>query len=163
MNQSTAGLSPAVRIPWAERIVAATAAGVSRRAFLSNLGRVAFVAGLGTALAGSGLMQLATATGTCSSPCGPSPLCPSGRCGGSCGCKNDVDSFYRWYESSTCKTGCGAHYWDEPYCGSSCGFGGNAYWRCHDCCATGGGGGFCSNCAANPRYACICRVQLYSC
>ena len=138
------------------KITSSTANAVSRRAFLRGLGSAAFTAAMSGMFLFTRFTYTAGAHGTCSSPCGPSPICSSSYCT-SHSCKPS-GGINQKYESGQCLSG--SNYWTENYC-SGCGssWGGQIVF-CGDCCGLTGGGS-CSNCVVT-RYRCICR-KGYQC
>jgi len=134
---------------FADSLALNAARGLTRRRVLRNAGSTAIGAALSTAYLGSGPEGTAFAMGTPTSPCGPSPLCPSGVCNGSGGCS----CYGRVYATYTCNPGGGSGCWTEDYRSR-----GGHLWKCCDCCCLSGGGNSCSGCFNHN--ACICRVQL---
>ena len=137
-----------------DRVAAAAAAQVTRRRFLRNTGAAALGLTLGAGLAGSRSAREAFASGTASSPCGPSPIassgyCPGGRCGPPSACTG------RRYDTYTCSGSSGC--WTEDYRSS-----GRGYWRCCDICANNGSGPRCSGsaCGSFGNRAAICRSRI---
>jgi hypothetical protein len=131
-----------------DRVVTRAARGMNRRRFFRNAGAGALGLTLGSRLVMRGA-EPAIAHGSPSHPCGPSPLCPSGRCFDG-NCSNAAGRYYATY---TCHPNALGGCWREDYRGT-----GQGYWQCCDCCALDGSGSACSGCS--PRRACICRKRL---
>jgi hypothetical protein len=143
-----------------DTFTASTARRVTRRRFL----RKAAEAGAGVAFTGALLTNWkvadALATGSCSSPCGPSPLCCCGQCNanGDCNYTQFGGCYPRGpYEGFNCLApGALNNRWTE--CCTSGSYAGK--WKCADCCCQGGTGNACtqSSCGSGWR-ACICRSK----
>lgn len=126
----------------------------SRRQFLRRVLEGTFVLGASSALLGGVFAGRAGAcTGTiCSRSCGPSPCCPTGRCG----------------SGGACGSGCKARDYGTFTCGSS-----GSCWSatdpctlcvvaCCDCCCTNlSSGNVCSSCGATGYRACICAAPVH--
>lgn len=135
--------------------------GMDRRSFLSGTLKAALAVGAGAVTIGHTWTDEAWAWGTCHSPCGPSPLCPSSACSGT-RTKN------RNYNTFSC--GSGNCSWVESYCGSyipDCGSAGfRGRFDCCDKCSRDGAGTRCSRTSCRSLYsyyACICRRRIASC
>lgn len=131
----------------ADEIAVKTGRAVTRRRMLRNSGGAALSAALATAFVGSG-EKPAFAQGTPTSPCGPSPFCPSSVCNDSAGCS----CHGRVYNTYSCNAGGGSGCWFEDYRPR-----GGHLWKCCDCCCQSGGGASCSGSACSGDRACICR------
>lgn len=134
-----------------------TASAFTRRQFLRNAGTVALGAALSAALIGTEFSGVALATGTCASPCGPSPLCDGANCNGSGQCGTGTPNCQnRPYNSGNC--GSGNNCWTEPYC-PGCAQNHGSF-RCCDCCCPNApqSGGSCTGCSGgSTKWKCICR------
>lgn len=132
---------------------------ISRRQLLRRGGTFALGAALSAALIGSEFSGRALATGTCSSPCGPSPFCGGANCNGSGQCGTGTPNCQnRPHNGSSC--GAGTNCWTETYCPASSCPANPGSWKCCDCCCPSAphGGGSCSGCSGmNTKWACICR------
>lgn len=141
----------------ADSVVAVAAAEVTRRAFLRRVGTLALGTALSTALVGTELSGTAIALGTCSSPCGSSPLCGMANCNDDQQCGTLGPNCVRQeYASGVCaphQFNC----WSETYCPGCTANQGT--FRCCDCCCPNGpqSAGSCDSCAGVTRYKCICR------
>src|SRR4051794_26717548 len=97
----------------ADRVVLTMAKSVTRRRFLRNTGATALGVALGTAYFGKTNSAWAGAFDCYGShgPCGPSPICPTGICGG-----GECFNYHRRpHDGFTCGTATVANCWAE-YC-----------------------------------------------
>lgn len=130
---------------------------LSRRRFLHRAAGVGFAAFAGITAWGTVFTGISGADGTCSSPCGPSPICYGGNCSsGQCASY----STNRPWNQFVCDNG--ANCWNEPYC-YSCPNRGR--WSCCDCCSVNyhAGAKVCASCGSTGRWACVCRTKTSSC
>lgn len=129
-----------------DSVATRSAHAVTRRRLLRNSGGMAMGAALTTAYLGQAKPESALAIGTPTSPCGPSPFCPSSVCNDSAGCA----CYGRVYNTYSCNQGGGSGCWFEDYRPR-----GGHLWKCCDCCCSGASGSACSGCSTHR--ACICR------
>jgi hypothetical protein len=132
---------------------------MNRRAFLDRVGKAAFLLTFSGVLWATRTSEVARATGTCPSPCGPSPICIADYCDyvGDY-CKSSAGSLARRYGKSYCSSD--NNKWVENYCNEvGCVFAGKTV-TCADCCAPTGAGGDCTGSSCSDKKKCICRKSF---
>lgn len=124
--------------------------GTSRRVFLRNLLRGAFLVGASGSFLGTVLTETAAALHVCSDP-GENPYCNTQCCNApAMNCFNNSSCKGRPYQGSQCQSSGGC--WHEYDAAS-----GNTY-KCCDCCtSTNVGSGQCTGSCGGTKYKCVCE------